>query len=283
MATDLIVGDLPDSEATRRMKEVEAAKLAAEKQKEPKDNSPVAQPEPKVVIQYPDDVRSLLEKARQEEKSKLYDRIKRSEAIESENVALKARTADLEINLKTLNEKMTAAATSPKKKDVDVDAIVNEAIGTIRNEVSSQLEALKKENDSLKTMQQMTKLDAIRSKLIAESNGKIISALVRGNTEEELQASAIEAKAEYEKIIRSVTPSPVVSAQPNMPAGAAPTPIGKAETVSSGMDGNPGLSELEKVAQDAKTYANPKDWEKVRMGLREKLKKAYNSPNPMIR
>lgn len=233
MADTTLITGLPESDVTRKLRE--AREQQTQKQEEPLQTQP--QVVEKIVERevYPADVKSVIEKARQEEKQKLYDKISRAESIESENTALKKSITQIESENADLKAKFEASAKEPKKRqkeneEVNISMIVDETAKAVAQELGTRFQ---KEREELTTRirqleQSLTQRDisVLREKLIAEAGGKIIPALVRGSTEEEIQTSVIEAKKEYERIASSfssalTTPASSAASAPSSHVPAA--------------------------------------------------------------
>lgn len=128
-------------------------------------------------------IQGLLENVRQQEKNKLYKTI--SERDNTIN-QLKETISDLQNQLKT-------------KEDMSMEG---------EKVLLEQIQALKESHDNMmKEMEQerekarLAKLESYKASKIAEAQGEIVAGMVRGTTEEEIDASIEVAKAEYQKIV----------------------------------------------------------------------------------
>lgn len=128
-------------------------------------------------------IQGLLENVRQQEKNKLYKTI--SERDNTIN-QLKETISDLQNQLKI-------------KEDVSMEG---------EKVLLEQIQALKESQDNLvKEMElerekaRLAKLESYKAGKIAEAQGEIVAGMVKGNTEEEIDASIEVAKAEYQKIV----------------------------------------------------------------------------------
>lgn len=124
--------------------------------------------------------------------------------------------------VKLLND---ALSKTKEGKPIDITAIITETANKTRqavlDETSKEQQALRQRLDALTAENTSRQLAAVRADVIAEANGEIIEALVQGNTEEEIRASAVIAKKEFEAVVartaesgRKVVP-PIVSTRRN--------------------------------------------------------------------
>ena len=128
-------------------------------------------------------IQGLLENARQQEKNKLYKTIDDKDSTIKQ---LNETILDLQSQLKT-------------KEDTTMEG---------EKQLLEQIQAMKEAQDKLiqemekeKEQARLAKVQAYKTSKIAEANGEIITALVVGSTEEEIDASIEVAKAEYQKIV----------------------------------------------------------------------------------
>jgi hypothetical protein len=154
---------------------------------------------------------AAIEKARKEEKDKLYPEIER----------LKTEVQTKDASIQTLNSQIEAfnVAKSADGKSVDIAKLIAE-VSARTEQAATKLytEELARVNGEVQgTRKQLNKmtLEQFTAKKIAEAGGEgnLVTALIRGDTEAEVSASIEQAKQAYEDIVKRVAP-----------AGAAPTP-----------------------------------------------------------
>lgn len=195
---------------------------------EPNDgNSPVADP-PVPPVNF----EQLIQKAREEEKNKLYPQITK----------LKEENGNF---VKTHNEDLIAIATKEKeidnlKKEIEtlkkqLDGNETEAIKSLKKDLETaqnEIQTLKESAPNVDELKASIRAEIeseyavkfYREKKIQEANGKIIPELVSGNTEEEINDSYEKAVARYNEIVGSITPPPVTNPKVN-PANPSSTPL----------------------------------------------------------
>ena len=294
MATTPAASEIPESEASRMIRE------ANERRNPPVESSkPEAPPQERIVEKivqvYPDDVKTVIEKARQEEKEKLYDRIRGAKAVESENAALKIAMDKLEkesANLVKKIEDMSKKTSKPGDSgQVDTQVIIDETAKLVSQQMQANFKAerdqLVNQINTLSNQLTATSLSSLREKLVAEANGKIIPELVRGDTEENLRTSVIEARRAYEKIVSQVggnLPKPNASAAESAPSAAvpaanatmqpaAPTMVEPGPTAFTTGD-NSGADQAEQFGKEVKSMSR-EDYAKIRKGILSKIKTIY--------
>lgn len=128
-------------------------------------------------------VQGLLENARQQEKNKLYKTIE-----------------DKDNTIKQLNETISDLQNQLKIKEettMEGEKVLLEQIQALKESHEQLLKDIEKEREQAR----LAEVKAYRTQKIAEANGELIEALVKGNTKEEIDASIEVAKAEYQKIV----------------------------------------------------------------------------------
>lgn len=175
------------------------------------------------------DLTSRVEKARTEEKQKLYSEIqslkKKAEDLESMSATqlkdLQTKLAEATSQLQTLEKARTPSG------DVDIKALIADVSAQIRTELTTRHQAETKAlTDRLDKMEKEALAQAlarVKQEVIAAAKGRIIPSLVRGETEDQLRQSAEEAKAEYERIVSEAAASVPAPAAPEAPAAFPPT------------------------------------------------------------
>ena len=178
--------------------------------------------------------------ARQQEKNKLYKTIdEKDNTIKQLNDSI----ADLQTQLKT-------------KEEVTMEG---------EKLLLEQIQAMKEAQDKLiqemeieKEQARLAKVQAYKTSKIAEANGEIIEALVKGASEEEIDASIEVAKAEYQKIVAPLKQQVEELGKPNK--SNAPKPS------------NPSTPpQMEFTAEQIKAMSH-EEYAKYREGLLKSLK-----------
>lgn len=231
MANEQVVSQIPESEATRLLREQEAKKaadLAAASTQSVKPGSVVMSEQ-----DYQNALVKAKEEARKEEKEKLYNRIKRAENLEKAQAELKTQIVTLEKQVGELQKAPQPAKIESVSQVPDdiIKVVVETATSDLRKQVTDLTTMLKNEQET----KRQTSLQLLRESLIKESNGKIIESLVTGNTEDELRANAEHARQEYDAIVARIAP-----AAPATPA--APAPQNAATTIPSAQPTTPPAS-----------------------------------------
>ena len=172
----------------------------------------------------------LIQKAREEEKNKLYPQIKN----------LKEEVTK---HIKTHNDDLIAIATKDKeieklKGEIEtlksqLNGNESEAVKSLKKELKAAQDEVQKLKESAPNIEELTAnirkdieaeyaVKFYREKKIGEAQGKIIPELVTGNTEDEINASYEKAVARYNEIISSATPTQPVNPtlNPANPNGA---------------------------------------------------------------
>ena len=128
-------------------------------------------------------IQGLLESARQQEKNKLYKTID-----------------DKDNTINQLNDSITNLQSQLKNKEettMEDEKLLLQQLQEMRERQDLLLKEMEKEKEDAR----LAKVQAYKASKVAEANGEIISALVVGSTEEEIDTSVEVAKAEYQKIV----------------------------------------------------------------------------------
>lgn len=196
-----------------------------------------------------------LEAVRKEEKQKLYSEIdslknqlKDSDLTTKERDALRQQVADA--------EKQIAAINAAKKADGSVDPLLlskqvaEDTRKAMSQEYDSRFSEMQQKLNAAEERGRKQELASYRQSLIAAANGRIIPAMVIGNTKEELDAAATESKAQFEAIAAPANPAPSPAPSVNPPPIVAPR-------AANGGDGRPPASGLDafKRTGDTASYA----------------------------
>jgi hypothetical protein len=154
-------------------------------------------------------VKQQIEKARQEEKTKLYERIT---DLETENKGLKEGVSQKDSQLESLKLEVEVLKKSIKTEgSLDIQKLMEEVSTRAAEALKKQYdEALKKQTERIKALEKTNRefeLGQLKTRLIQEAGGEnaMVVALVNGDSEEALHASIDRAKQEYQKIVASVT------------------------------------------------------------------------------
>ena len=160
-------------------------------------------------------------KARQEEKDKLYPRISELEnqikTLEKGNGDLKVEVASLTSELEGVRQSMSD--TNSEKNDAE------EAITSLKIEFDTKLDAAKQELD--KRLRDKD-LELYREKKLRESGDQIISELVTGTSEEEIDKSVEMSMNKFKEILEKGKSG--LDPKPAPPAPPAPGPLLTPET-----------------------------------------------------
>ncbi len=173
------------------------------------------------------DSNAAIEKARTQEKDKLYPEIERLTNLNKTNEGI---VAGLKAEMLALQGKLDAIKlAAPDGKQVDVPALIADVAKrteeAMRSTYEPRLQALdssvRETNGRLRTAE----LDKYRVLKIAEAGGEnaLIPSLIRGNTEAEIDASIADSKATFDGIKQRISggaPSP--TPQPNNGNGNRP-------------------------------------------------------------
>jgi chromosome segregation ATPase len=141
------------------------------------------------LLQKPE-VKQFVEKARKQEKDKLYDEIKRKED--------KVKAKEKEI--KDMETKIKKLETSLEKEEEEKSAI-KDKYKTILDDLKEDVNSMKEENKTLG-------LEAYKERKIRElkEEGKgLIESIVGGDSKEEIDKSITKAVEEYDKIVEEVS------------------------------------------------------------------------------
>ncbi len=174
------------------------------------------------------EINARIEKARKEEKEKLYGELQALQAkLETSNQTV-AQLQAIQTKLETAEAQIAALSKARTSNgEVDIKALLLEAQATVEGKLSKQLSDMQAKLDAKDAEARRMRLDSLKRELIADAKGRIIVAMVVGDTEEALRASAEESKRQYEAIVASnsapgstVVPPPPVS--PNSNGGNPP-------------------------------------------------------------
>lgn len=162
-----------------------------------------------------------VEAARTEEKSKLYSEIDSLRTqLKDSTLTVQERDA-LKTQLNEAQAQLTAIKAAQKEGAIDPLLLAKQVAEDTRKAVTGEFGAkLDQMQESLRKSQEAQRRQELanyRQTLITAANGRIIPAMVIGNTEAELDAAAANSKAQYEQIAASANVVPAASG-----AGAPP-------------------------------------------------------------
>lgn len=292
MAADTLVTNVPESEATRLLREQKEREAAMVAQHTPRAGQVVMSES-----EYNAAMTKAKEDARKEEKEKLYNRIRRSESLEKANNQLQAQVNEMEKKLSDLATKVSPPA---PQTPISVEQIPNELLKLVVETATADLRKQVSDLSTLLVTEQANKhasaIKLLRETLIREAGGKIIEALVTGDTEEVLRANAEMARGEYDRIASQyapVTPAPTVVSAPQSIATAAPTPPPSTPPVSVGLMTTPQITPLsaapagntqESEFTNSVGQMSTADYAKNRTAILKRMKELYptGQRNPML-
>ncbi len=182
-----------------------------------------------------DEHRKQMDKARTEEKNKLYGDL----------TAAQQKATDAEKKVTELTSQLAVLQASVKGGNIDTAALVKEVTDASRSHAASEIAALQTQLAELRKQNEAVELTNFRQQKIAEAGGEktLIPALVRGNTKAEIEASVTEAKAVFEQ-----TKAQVLAGSPgttNQNANGAPqSPQSPPPLPNGAPNGSPGNGEV---------------------------------------
>jgi hypothetical protein len=201
---------------------------------------PTAAPEePTTVVSFTEaQLIERVELARKEEKAKLYNEIQLTNqklATQDQSLAqlnqIQAELASAQQRLATLDKARTPTG------EIDVKQLIADTAAAVESKKNTEINELRSRLDGMEKTAKQAKLDALRIQLVSEAKGRIISAMVVGDNEDSLRASAENAKAEYEAIVTAHATSPAS----NPPAPQPPPPLNARQAAGGGTPPQGGL------------------------------------------
>lgn len=142
----------------------------------------------------------LINKARQEEKDKLYKEINRLKAQLDEKVG---RINELLLVIGEKDETIKAKEKELAKKDKESQRTDSEEVKSLKLKVTELENTIAQKDSEISTI----KLDSYKATKIAQAGGELIPELVMGNTEEEIDKAIEQSKAKYAEIANRVKAS----------------------------------------------------------------------------
>lgn len=178
-------------------------------------------------------VKQLIEKAREQEKNKLYKSISdRDEIIRNQQVELEKLQG-------LVKAKEDESLTEAEKFQKEISTL-KDSLKTLGDSIETEREAAKREKHEA----QIAAYKERKIREVRESGEDLIVALVNGNSEDEVDASIEEAKEEFKKIFNkaeerikkdikpSVTNTPRVTNPPNAETDTLPSDIRNMDTAT---------------------------------------------------
>ena len=155
-------------------------------------------------------VKESVESARKNEKDKLYSRIEELEKKAKESVEAAANLAKEkeEVEKKVMEEKERLE----REKLSEIDRLKQD-FKKSTDEIMSKVQEVSSKNEELAKNLKIKELEAVKSSIIAESNGEIIAEMITGSTPEEMRESAEKAKNTYKSLKEKFTPQPETPTQ----------------------------------------------------------------------
>lgn len=174
----------------------------------------------------------LIAKAREEEKNKLYPKIKK---LEDEISGYVTKHNDDLIAIGTKEKEIETLKKEIDTLKIQSEGNESETVISLKKELKAAQEELQNLKDSAPNVEELTakirseveaeyNLKLYKQQKIAEANGKIIPELVSGTTEEEINESVEKAVARYNEIVGTATPAPAVNPRVN-PANPSNTAL----------------------------------------------------------
>lgn len=176
--------------------------------------TPETAPDPLTV-----DIQAAIEKARNDEKNKMYSRVERAE---TDAKAASQALAEAQLQLKSLTETVERlskggtkettpdenkpAALSPETVQAMLEKQATALFEKAEKEIfGPRIAALTNESQALKKQLEARDLDAYRKSLIEKNQAQIIPELVQGSTKDELDTSLTLAKQAFARIADTLT------------------------------------------------------------------------------
>ena len=149
------------------------------------------------ITKYPEDVTKLINQVRNDEKTKLYGKI---DSLKKEREDSQAQIEKLKSALKNIEE---ASGKKEEMNKTEMEQLINQ-VGGLTKEIENLNSARIADKVEAEKITRQLQLSAYKKDIINSAGGKIIPEMVSGNSEEELDISAIQAKKKYQEIVESV-------------------------------------------------------------------------------
>jgi len=167
----------------------------------------------------PEEVQEQVEKARKEEKDKLYPQLKElKDNMKAIQEVLAAERADKERIQKDAEKK----AEDERKSKLSDQEKTLEAINKLEEQLNNERKERERLQRDLQKREEQNKLDTYRNRLIEQNKDKIIPELVTGKTVEELDNSLEVAKARFTELAERFKNERSETTRKNMPGPTNP-------------------------------------------------------------
>lgn len=184
----------------------------------------------------PEEVTTAVEKARKEEKDKLYPQIEAlKESMKEIQDVLRAEREEKE-KIKREAEEKAEAQRLAKLSDTEKQL---EAIKRIEEQLKEEREERKRLETQWREARTAQELDAYRETLLKAAGDEIIPELVRGNTKEEIDAALTIAKARYKEFAEKIKQTVGAQVKGNMPSANPDTAAFEEQELEEQLDFDP--------------------------------------------
>ena len=227
---------------------------------------PLPNPEPTLDLNA---IHAQIEKARMEERTKVREELTN---LSNLNKSFSEKVTKLETENRELSGKLSALEKAQGANgEVDVSKLISEVAAQTEAKMASVISELKSQVTDLGSKSRLASLEVYRRDAIAKAGGEaqLITALVTGNSEEEIDASISVAKDEYQKVVSRVSSS-------NLP------PLTQKNGNGIGANVPPSLSVLEgrsvnTVQQPSIRELSTKEWAAKRESVLANLRKGQSA------
>ena len=235
--------------------------------------NPAPSPEPTPVVPAPIDpnvIHAHIEKARLEERTKIREELL---SLSNQNKSLSEQLENSQKDISEVSAKLSALEKAQGANgEIDVSKLIAEVAAQTESKMSSVIKDLEGKVKQLDVKSRKASLEVFRRDAIAKAGGEaqLITALVSGNTEEEINASVQLAKDEYQKIVSRVgkvsTDTPTTTQHNSNDNGAnVPPSLSANEGRGANVVPQPSIREL-----------SPKEWGSKREEVLGRLRQGQN-------
>lgn len=215
---------------------------------EEKETPPKVDPE-KVTGLTEEQVQELLNKARSQEKDKLYPQIEElGTTVKNLQAAIKAEQEEKQ----RLEAEAKAKAESERKAKLTSEEALAEGLKKIEEQLASERQARAALEQKIEQDRRREALQAYRSRKIATAQGALIPELVRGDSEAEIDTTFEIAKARYTELVEQAKTAKADEVRKQMPGPANPDTAAQEEQEL--------LNSIDNIEIDPKRYARDKDY-----------------------
>ena len=180
-------------------------------------------PEPKAFSQ--EEVNSLIEKTRKQEKDKLYGTI--SELKETVESLAKAKEVE-SMEKKEIQEKAEKQAAKERQAQLSIEERLAEKMQSLEEKLGQAEKSRLELEANLAKEREVRELERFRQELLSNAGDDIIPDLVSGSSKEELENSVARAKDRYQNLFEAATAKAKGTAKrevtDQMPGPSDPTP-----------------------------------------------------------